>query len=129
MRNFINIAISFIAGLFLMSCVSHADGKIKERDISLKLVTNLEDTIVFINPAKKLKQIKPISGIYHFETPALRFHTPKIMGVSLNDNIWDIPDFLIVKHGSNVVSVLSCQQIWDLEKDTDGNSILEINLK
>jgi hypothetical protein len=129
MRHCVSIANFILPALLFVSCISHADGKIEERNISLRLITNLKNIDIFIKPSVQNRQISPISGTYHFKTPELRFHTPKIMGISLKDNIWDIPDFLTIKNGSEVIAVLSCQQIWGLSKNKDGISILELENK
>ena len=126
MRQIINISLSLIPLFFCLSCISHGDGLIQEREIFLKLVTDIKQLDVFIKPAGQEIQIFDSSGVYHFKTPELSFHTPIIAGIALRDNIWDIPDFLKIKKDSEVISVLSCEDIWNLKKDRDGNSLLII---
>ena len=120
-------SISLIPLYFCISCFSHGDGIIQEREIFLKLVTDLNQLDVFIKPAGQEIQVFDSSGVYHFKTPELNFHTPFIAGIALRDNIWDIPDFLKIKKDSEVISVLSCEDIWNLDKDLYGNSLLIIN--
>ena len=114
--------------MFMSSCIGHGDGIIQEQEINLRIVSADKNQYeVYIKMDKvNNEKIKSEKGIYKFKTPKLWFSEGRIFGIPMRRHVNDIDDFFQLKAGNKIIMQLSCEALWDLPKDKDGLSFLEI---